>query len=317
MAQIGTDIKAAKAWLDKGDLVAIPTETVYGLAGSALDAAAVARIFEVKQRPHFDPLIVHTHAIETFGRFADEPSDDLLRLAERFTPGPITFVLPKKPIIPDLVTAGMPSVALRIPDHPLTLDLLQRLNYPLAAPSANPFGFSSPTRASHVADQLGDAIPYILDGGPCRVGVESTIVRDQHGTLEVLRLGGLTLEELEDTLSKRIPVRTSSSRPQAPGMLTSHYNPGVPVLLGDIPALLETHAQKALGILSFQTRYAHPNIVHQEVLSASGDTREAARNLFQALRAFHDPAIELILSETVPDQGLGRAINDRLQRAAK
>lgn len=231
MAQIGQEIGRAKAFLEAGNVVGIPTETVYGLAGNALNSDAVLKIFRVKNRPQFDPLIVHTDSlakVETFVTAIPEPAR---QLADACWPGPLTLLLPKRDAIPDLVTAGLPTVAVRVPNHPLTLALLRSLAFPLAAPSANPFGYISPTTAAHVADQLGDRVPYILDGGPADVGLESTIIGFENGQTIVFRLGGLALELIERLIGP-VSVRThSTSNPKAPGMLSSHYAPRKPLIL--------------------------------------------------------------------------------------
>jgi len=313
---IGTDVERAAALLRKGKLVAIPTETVYGLAANAMDSTAVAGIFEAKNRPAFDPLIVHTHSFDEFRRFAEAIPADARRLAEALCPGPVTFILPKHSIIPDIVTAGLPTVGLRVPDHPVALDLLRSLGFPVAAPSANPFGYVSPTTAQHVADQLGDRVAYILDGGPSRVGIESTIIDFSLETPRVLRLGGLSLESLEQMLGHELHVKLSSSRPAAPGMLIAHYAPAKPVRVGDLDALLAEHAGERAGVLAFSS---HRNAIDpslQRVLSPAADLREAATNLFGYLRELDAMPVDVVLAEWLPDEGLGRAINDRLRRAA-
>jgi L-threonylcarbamoyladenylate synthase len=318
MAIIGTDIKEAARLLQAGELVAIPTETVYGLAANAFSEAAVVKIFEAKDRPAFDPLIVHTHSVAEFSRIAMSIPDMAYRLAEAFMPGPLTLILPKAAQVPLLVTSGNDSVGLRIPNHPLTLQLLRELDFPLAAPSANPFGYVSPTTARHVEQQLGGRIPYILDGGACTVGIESTIISLAGGQVQVLRLGGLALEEIEQVLGRPVDrVQTSSSNPQAPGMLSSHYAPRKKVVLGHLPELLEQYAGRAVGILAFSSTFAGVPASHQVTLSPAGDVREAAQRLFSALRALDEQAVEVILAEYVPEVGLGRAVNDRLRRASR
>ncbi len=316
VSEIGQDIGRAAALLRDGGLVAIPTETVYGLAANALDARAVATVFEAKNRPSFDPIIVHTHAVGEFDRYALHVSDRILRLAERLCPGPITFILPRRPIIPDIVTSGHPTVGLRIPKHELTLALLRSLEFPLAAPSANPFGYVSPTTAVHVADQLGDRVPYILDGGPCDIGLESTILDVTTERPRVLRLGGLSLETIEELLGEPIEVHTSSSSPHAPGMLVTHYAPGAPVEAGDLAALVEEHRGERVAVLAMSKIVRGIDPALQRVLAPSGDLREAAASLFRCLRELDALEIDLILAEWVPEEGLGRAINDRLRRAS-
>lgn len=313
MALIGTDIDFARQLLEQGEVVAIPTETVYGLAGNALDPAAVAKIFEVKNRPTFDPLIVHIYDILEAEQYVTAIPEKAEQLARKFWPGPLTLLLEKKSLIPDLVTAGMDTVALRCPNHWLTTSLLRSLPFPLAAPSANPFGYISPTSAQHVEDQLGNQIKYILDGGNCHVGIESTIVGFEGDTPVVHRVGGLSVEEIEAEIGKVIVSNISTSNPKAPGQLKSHYAPKVKVVVGNLIDLLQQYPALNSGLLSFSTDFNSP---YQYVLSPSGKLEEAAQNLFSALRALDKMPVDIILAELVPDQGLGRAINDRLKRAA-
>ena len=245
----GTDLVYAAELLKAGRLVAIPTETVYGLAGNAFDTVAVSDIFAVKHRPTFDPLIVHTWCLERMQALVGDFPPDAQRLAVDFLPGPLTLLLPKAEAIPDIVTAGSPLVAVRIPRHPLTLRLLEMLDFPLAAPSANPFGYISPTTAAHVERQLGDKIPYILDGGPCTVGLESTIVGFVDGRPVIYRKGGVSVEAIEAVVGKVAVRPHSSSNPLAPGMLKSHYAPHTPILLGDISAILKANAGRRVGVM--------------------------------------------------------------------
>ena len=313
MAEITEDISLAVKTLQAGDLVAIPTETVYGLAANALNEQSVMRIFEAKQRPTFDPLIVHIGRMEDVDLYATEIPDAARTLMAKAWPGPLTILLKKNPIIPDLVTSGLDTVGLRMPHHALTLHLLQQLDFPLAAPSANPFGYISPTTARHVQAQLGEVIPLILDGGPCEVGVESTIVDCSHERPIIHRLGGLSKEEIESWIG---PVEVNihaSENPAAPGMLTSHYAPRKPMIVGDIPSLLEENRNKRVAILSFQTTYdGYPHVR----LSAEGNLNEAARNLFASMRVLDAMEGDMIIAEWVPEEGLGLAINDRLKRAS-
>ncbi|TNE61535.1 MAG: threonylcarbamoyl-AMP synthase [Bacteroidetes bacterium] len=312
--EIDTDPGRAVDWLNAGACVAIPTETVYGLAANALDPAAVVRIFEIKNRPAFDPLIVHVYDLEQALRYVQHIPGPLLRLAEAFWPGPLTILAPRTDSIPDLVTSGLPQVALRAPAHPLTRSLLQQLSFPLAAPSANPFGYISPTTAQHVYDQLHGKIPYILDGGPCRVGVESTIVGYAEGQVVVYRLGGLALETLEAVAGPLSVQLNQSSNPQAPGMLQTHYAPRTPLQLAARDNWKT--AGERIGILTFGPVPDLPEHQLHLMLSQTGDLAEAAQNLFAALRTLDQADVDLILAEPCPDEGLGRAINDRLRRAA-
>lgn len=316
MADIGRNISFAKQLLEQGQLVAIPTETVYGLAGNALDEKAVLEIFKVKNRPQFDPLIVHVSSLEQAKDFVEEFPAKAIELASRFWPGPLTLLLKKKPTIPDLVTSGLDSVAVRCPDHVLTRSLLQQLDFPLAAPSANPFGYISPTRPEHVNEQLGDRIPYILDGGECQIGIESTIVGFENDLPIVHRLGGLSMEMIESVIGKVVVQINNSSNPQAPGQLKSHYSPGKKMKLGNLRYLVDHFKRLRVGILCFQTPVPDVNHSHQIILSKVGNLDEAAQRLFSSLRALDKKDIDIILAEEVPDVGLGKAINDRLRRAA-
>ncbi|MDR3623897.1 MAG: L-threonylcarbamoyladenylate synthase [Chlamydiales bacterium] len=312
---IGQDINIAKECLLQGMLVAIPTETVYGLAGNALDVATVTKIFETKNRPVFDPLIVHTHSLDTLFSLATYVPKKAQILIEKLSPGPITFLLPKSLLIPDLVTSASPLVALRIPSHPLTLNLLKTLPFPLAAPSANPFGYISPTCAAHVYDQLHNLIPYILDGGNSHIGIESTIIGFENEELPTIyRLGGIPMDAITSLIGPVHVLSCSSSNPKAPGQLKSHYAPKKPFLVGSIPNLLEEYKHKKIAILSFQHCYDKNSCYIQ--LAPDGKLSTAARNLFASMRTLDSAPVDLILAEFVPDVGLGRAINDRLARAA-
>lgn len=313
---IGTSIETAAAHLQAGEVVAIPTETVYGLAGNALSEKALATIFEVKNRPQFDPLIVHIANADQLGLYAADFPEKAQQLAAQFWPGPLTLLLPKKNLIPDLCTSGLPRVALRVPNHPLTLELLQKLPFPLAAPSANPFGYISPTTAQHVADQLGDKIPYILDGGNCSVGLESTIIGFEEEEVVIYRKGGLSVEAIEAVVGKVRVMQHSSSQPAAPGMLKSHYAPRIPLVLGSLDELVKTAHPQETGILSFQKKYYQIPDNQQIILSPTGDYAEAAQRLFAALRYLDSLSIRIIFAELLPEKSLGRAINDRLRRAA-
>ncbi|MFT4754699.1 MAG: L-threonylcarbamoyladenylate synthase [Salibacteraceae bacterium] len=318
MAVIGKDIKEAKEALENGGLVAIPTETVYGLAANAFKEESVIKIFEAKKRPSFDPLIVHVSSLSFAEQIVEEIPDSARKLAKAYWPGPLTLVLKKNDKIPLSVTSGMDTVGVRVPNHPLSLQLIKSLDFPLAAPSANPFGYTSPTQAFHVNNQLGNSVDYILDGGNCKVGIESTIVSCLDGKVVVLRLGGITVEEIEKTLGSPVDeVMISSDKPNAPGMLTSHYNPGKKVIIGNIDHNLRKFPRARIGVLSFKRTFKNLNITKQVALSPKGDMQEAAKNLFGALRKLDSRAVEFILTEEMPNEGLGRAINDRLLRASQ
>ncbi len=316
MVNIGININTAANFLQQNKLVAIPTETVYGLAANALNEDAVLSIFSVKQRPFFDPLIIHLPNIEQINNYAFLTDKRLLQLATAFWPGPLTLLLPKKNNIPNIVTSGLSQVAVRIPNHTLTLQLLNLLNFPLAAPSANPFGYVSPTNAQHVNKQLGDKIDYILDGGNCSVGLESTIVGIENDTVCIYRLGGLAIEDIEKQIGKVELRINNSSNPNAPGQLKSHYAPKKPFYLGDITKLIAQHNTQKIGIMCFGDEPVKTENTIIYNLSKTKNINEAALNLFKFLRQADEDVIDILLAELLPNQDLGMAINDRLKRAA-
>jgi L-threonylcarbamoyladenylate synthase len=296
-------------------LVAIPTETVYGLAANALDEKAVLSVFEAKQRPFFDPLIIHVASLEDVEKYAFLEDERLLKLAHAFWPGPLTLLLPKKEMVPGIVTSGLPQVAVRVPDHELTRELLRTVKLPLAAPSANPFGYVSPTTAAHVNKQLGDKVQYILDGGASKVGLESTIVGIEDDKVCIYRLGGLSIEEIENVIG-RVELRVNNSGdPKAPGQLKSHYAPKKPLVVGDIEELIKINACKKIAVIYFGEAQL-PEYVIKYNLSVKGSLKEAALNLFKYLREADDSDADLVIAARLPEEGLGRAINDRLKRAA-
>lgn len=310
---IGTEIKIARELLLQNKVVAIPTETVYGLAGNALSEIAVSKIFEAKNRPHFDPLIVHVGKISDVELYVEEIPQLASDLMENYWPGALTILLTKKSCVPDLTTSGLKEVGIRIPNHPMSLELLRSLPFPLAAPSANPFGYISPTSAQHVDDQLGGTIPYILNGGKCSVGIESTVLRVQHNEIEVLRLGGISIESLHRFTPKIHIQQYSSSSPAAPGMLTSHYAPVKPIYVGNIRELMHSFSLQKIGVLSFKEDF---QVSAQRILSRSGNSTEAASNFFAFMRELDSLDVDVILAEFLPNENLGRAINDKLKRAS-
>jgi L-threonylcarbamoyladenylate synthase len=300
--------------LKDGGVVAFPTETVYGLGANALDPIAVARIFEIKGRPRFDPLIVHVAALHQVQNLVTELPEPAQALMGSFWPGPLTLVLPKSDRVPEIVTAGLPTVAVRMPDHPVALTLIRRAGVPIAAPSANRFGRVSPTTAEHVHQQLGSAVDLILDGGRCPIGVESTIISVLEDTVTLLRPGGTPLEEVERLVGPVQRRTQASAAPLAPGQLAHHYAPQTPLVLKgqELP-------ERALrrGLLSFTVPASAEDFVAVEVLSKTGDLREAAANLFAALHRLDAMHLDVIVAELVPEVDLGLAINDRLRRAAR
>jgi L-threonylcarbamoyladenylate synthase len=313
---VGVDISIAKSFLEKGELVAIPTETVYGLAANGLDSTAVLKIYAAKDRPQFNPLILHVANLEQLKQLVIEIPDACQKLINTFSPGPITYLLPKKAIVPDLVTAGSSHVAVRIPDHPLTLALISALKFPLAAPSANPSGYVSPVSSDHVLQGLRGKISYVLEGGPCRVGLESTIVGFNGSDVVVHRLGGISIEQIEQATGVVVTLALSHASPTAPGQLKSHYATTKPFLMGDVEQLSTDLETKKVGIISFKQSYLslHPKL--EFILSPNGNLDEAAAKLFGAMREMDASDVDVIIAERFPDQGIGKAINDRLERAA-
>ena len=317
---VGTDIKEAASWLKKGEIVAIPTETVYGLAANAMDEAAVKKIFAAKNRPFFNPLILHIANVSWVDSLASEFPEKAQILARELWPGPLTLVLPKKGVVSDLVTAGHDTVALRVPGHLLTVELIQSLDFPLAAPSANPFGHLSPTTAKHVLKLLEGKLPYILDGGPCEIGLESTIISFIEDQVRVLRYGGIPVEQIEELIG---PVKAPETRDHegpllAPGMMKSHYAPRTKLYFGDIEKMINVHHldRSKIGILSFSKLYKNIPEERQLVLSLEGDLEAAANGLFHALHQLDEMKLDIILAEEFPNAELGLAINDRLRRAS-
>lgn len=297
-----------------GGIVVFPTETVYGLGANVFDRVALERIFDVKKRPRFDPLIVHVaserHARCLVKAFPAEAH----ALARRFWPGPLTLVLPKIDEIPDIVTAGLKSVAIRVPNHATALALLSSTGVAVAAPSANLFGQISPTTASHAAAQLGDQVDMILDGGPCWVGVESTIVSFCHGRPTLLRPGGLPLEEIEATIGPLALSPSGEAAPLSPGRLPKHYAPRTPLVLACEG--VELPATDRLGLLCLKRTLDGRHCAAVEALSETGDLREAAANLYAALQRLDSQDLEAIAAFAPPETGFGRAIADRLRRAS-
>ncbi|MEM1024389.1 MAG: L-threonylcarbamoyladenylate synthase [Myxococcota bacterium] len=303
-------LEEAARRLRAGEIVAFPTETVYGLGADATNEDAVLKIFETKARPRFDPLIVHVPDVSTAQTLSLGPWEPrALALAEAFWPGPLTLVLPKGPLVPDLVTAGLETFAVRVPDHPTALELLRLTARPLAAPSANRFGRLSPTTAEAVESQLGPGLP-LLDAGPCRVGVESTVVSLARSEAMLLRPGGLPREEIEAVVGHlQIPTKDSLQR-ESPGRSIRHYAPRTPLRWRG----REDHPRSDLGLLQFGTS-DEVGWGAVEDLSPDRDLRKAARRLYEALRRLDGLGLRGLRAEPVPDEGLGQAINDRLEKA--
>lgn len=309
--------------LRAGGVVAFATETVYGLGANAFDERAVAKVFELKGRPRFDPLIVHVEDASRVGQLVTAFPDAARKLAEVFWPGPLTLVLPKRDTVPDLVTSGLGTVGVRVPGHPMARAMIEASATAIAAPSANRFGGVSPTTAQHVRDEFGDNLP-VLDGGACETGVESTVVAFQEdGSAVVLRLGGVTVEAMRQAVGEVI-IAESGSRDGAqasPGMLDKHYAPRTPMELVDLidPISFGDDEAARVGLLLYLGR--GEGVVQRfgavEVLTRKADPAEAAANLFGAMRRLDAAGVRRIVAERAPDTGLGRAINDRLTRASK
>ncbi|MBR8538154.1 threonylcarbamoyl-AMP synthase [Carboxylicivirga sediminis] len=305
------NIETAAKYIQEGKLVAFPTETVYGLGANGLDPMAVAKIFELKERPSFDPLILHIASLDQLKELIKTTDERVYQLAEKFWPGPLTMVLPKSERVPDLVTSGLPTVGIRMPANPIALELISQSGCPIAAPSANKFGRISPTTAAHVQKQLPD-VDYILDGGKTTVGIESTIIRLTDMGFQILRNGIITREELETVLP--CDEQSAIESMEAPGMLKSHYSPRKKLLLADDTANWQADLSKA-GLISFTGKLE--NGFHKVIrISQNEELKDYAVNMFEAMHTFEDDdSIELIIAEPVPETGIGIAIMDRLRKA--
>lgn len=318
MSIISKDISKAVALLNNEELVGIPTETVYGLAGNIYSKKAVNAIFKTKNRPHFNPLIVHIPNVEYLDTIVEYVPEKARLLATTFWPGPITLVLKKKSIIPDIITAKKDTVAIRVPNHPTTLELLNQLNFPLAAPSANPFNRISPTTAQHVESYFKDDIKMVLDGGSCESGIESTIIGFVGEDPIIYRLGSTPIEAIENVVGKVNIKNKKENNPDAPGMLARHYAPKTKTILTDnLEHDLLKHKGMRVGILTFQNTKKHDGIDFEIDLSKDGNLEEATSKLYGALHTLDKQNIDIIIAEQLPDYGLGKSMNDRLLRATK
>lgn len=310
-----TALETAKKYLEQGDVVAVPTETVYGLAANAFDEVAVGKIFQIKGRPLFNPLIVHIKSIDDLSTIAQNIPEVALELASHFWPGPLTLVLEKKSNIPDIVTASKSTVGVRVPSHPLVLELLNAIDFPLAAPSANPFGYISPTTAAHVQTQLGNKIPYILDGGNCENGIESTILGFENNKPILYRVGAISKEIIEAKIGAIGEKTTSKALPEAPGMLSKHYSPKTKFIVSaTIQNDIDRSFDKKIGLLLLKPNKKWASI-NSQILSDTGDLAEAAHNLYAAMHELDNQNLDCIIAEYMPKTGLGISINDRLIRA--
>ena len=318
MSIISTDLSKAVELLNNEELVAIPTETVYGLAGNIFSEKAVKAIFETKERPFFNPLIVHIPNIDYLETIVESIPEKAKLLAEAFWPGPITLVLKKKSIIPDLITGGKDTVAVRIPNHPTTLELLNQLDFPLAAPSANPFNRISPTKAEHVESYFKDKIKMVLDGGACKSGIESTIIGFENGEPIIYRLGSTSIEAIEAVVGAIEIKNKKEVAPDAPGMLERHYAPKTKTILtSHLKEAVEANKNLRIGLLTYNDILNDDAIHFKIVLSEGKNLEEAASKLYDALHQLDQQDLDLIIAERLPDYGLGKSINDRLTRATK
>jgi L-threonylcarbamoyladenylate synthase len=311
-------IQDAVEALENNEIVAMPTETVYGLAGNAYSEVAVQKIFALKNRPHFNPLIVHIKSAAVFTSVAKNIPDVALQLADAFWPGPLTLVLEKQDHIPDIVTGGKNTVGVRVPNHPVALELLELLDFPLAAPSANPFGSISPTTAKHVADYFTDTLTIILDGGSCDKGIESTIIGFENGQAVLYRQGSTKVQDIEKiTGPLQIRVHANNESVVAPGMLSKHYAPITTTILTDDIALdIQKHSDKRIGVLQLSHTTLPSFVIAIETLSQTGNLEEAAKNLYAAMHRLDHQNLDLIIAKKMPAVGMGIAINDKLERAA-
>jgi L-threonylcarbamoyladenylate synthase len=311
-------IQAAVAALQNNEIVAMPTETVYGLAGNAYSEVAVQKIFALKNRPHFNPLIVHIKSASYLQQVAKNIPQVAIQLADAFWPGPLTLVLEKQDHIPDIVTGGKNTVGVRVPGHPVALELLESLDFPLAAPSANPFGSISPTTAKHVADYFTDTLDIILDGGSCDKGIESTIIGFENGAPILYRQGSTKTEDIEKiTGVLKMRVHANNESVMAPGMLSKHYAPNTTTVLTDnLVAEIEKHQGKSIGVLQLKPTTLPTFVSVIETLSEIGDMEEAAKYLYAAMHRLDHQNLDLIIAEKMPASGMGDAINDKLERAA-
>lgn len=313
-------IATAAEMLRNGGLVAFPTETVYGLGADATNPDSVARIFEAKGRPAFDPLIVHVADSDAAAHQVVEFSDVARRLANAFWPGPLTLVMPKLPHIPDLVTAGLPGVGIRVPGHPMALELIRQAGCPVAAPSANRFGQISPTTAQHVLAGLSGRIDAVLDGGSCAVGIESTVLSLMTSQPVILRPGGIPQEDIEAVIG---PIHRATVNPAldnaaqpAPGMLSRHYAPRTTMMTIDEGTTAVPRPDQRCGLLTYGPLPDAAGFARVEQLAESGCLRACATNLFAALRSLDAQNLDVIIARRFPARGLGIALNDRLRRAA-
>ncbi len=311
---VGKDISLAAQLLGAGKLVAIPTETVYGLAANMFCEEAVNQIFTVKQRPATNPLIVHAHSVESLTEIVAEIPPKAALLMQAFWPGPLTLLLPKSKQVPNAVTAGLPNVAVRVPKHALTLALLKKVGFPLVAPSANPYTYISPTNAGHVKKMLNGKIPYVLDGGPCNMGIESTIIGFSDGMPALYRMGAISIEDIEKVIGKITLAITEKAI--APGMHLKHYSPITPLVASDnLEQDIIKHRNHNIGVITYNNYTQLLPSEKQLVLCENDDFKTAAANLYAAMHTMDGKGYDLIIAHKFPEPGIGLSLNDRLNRA--
>ena len=314
MIKSGKNIDYAAKVLNDDGIVVIPTETVYGLAGNALKKKSVNKIYSIKKRPKHDPLICHTDSLDKIKKYVKNIPEETYALADKFWPGPMTIIFEKKNIIPDLTTSNLKTVAFRIPDKTITLKLLKNLNYPLAAPSANIFGYISPTKTEHIHKNFNKGIDYLLEGGNCKLGLESTIIGFKDNKIIVYRLGSLVLNDLK----KIGKIEILNKNDNYPGSLKNHYSPRKKLYLGNIKNLCEIHKDKKIGILCYNKKYKEIKYENQIILSDNSSLEEASKNLYSALYKLDNMKnIDIIISSLLPNNLIGRTINDRLTKSAE
>jgi len=317
--ELSSSVIRAKKWLDKNEVIAIPTETVYGLAASIYSKKAIDSIYSIKNRPTTNPLIVHIKSEKELYKYVQNIPVKAKLLAKTFWPGPLTLVLPRTDLIPDYITANSKTVAIRVPDHPLTLELLSNLDYPLAAPSANPSNHVSSTTAQHVEKYFNTILPFVLDGGDCRKGLESTIIGFENGEPIVYRLGALTIEQIELVVGE-VQIRKNlkeAETPIAPGMFSKHYAPKTPFFVVDnIDSFLESVTTDSIVYIGHQSRISNSKIKHQLLLSETGNIEEMASNLYKKLLEADSVGCDIIVTTWFENKNLGMSINDRLKRAS-
>ncbi len=306
-------IEQAVAVLTEGGVVAFPTETVYGLGADVFNSYAIAKIFEIKRRPKFDPLIVHICDKDSVFDIAEHVPLLAKRLAERFWPGPLTIILRKKSVIPDIVTAGLSTVGIRMPSHPVARKLIKALGRPIAAPSANPFGYISPTRVSHVVRSFKDKVPIVLDGGNSQFGLESTIISISNDKVIVNRHGAIPIEEIR-AMGITVEEKKGNDKCEAPGELPYHYAPVKPLIIVNTIDEVVLNDSSFLGLVEKKKR---PISRYIRYLSRDGDLKEAAANFFSHLIDLDKKDVDIIYAERIPEKGLGKAMMERLKKAAQ